>query len=80
MSEHDANSMTDDRIPGRTFTGAMEAILTAAPPGYFEVFDIPLVRGRDVVRSERLYEPEAVLRAPSMDAIILDTDLARRLW
>lgn len=70
----------DDRIAGVTHAGNLDASLTAAPPGYFDILGLRILRGRDFMASERLHEPGDALRAPSMEAIILGRALARRLW
>ena len=69
-----------DRIAGVTPGTVMEAELTAAPEGYFDVYGIPLVRGRAFEPAERANaspDPASFLAAT---AIIIDAHLARRLW
>jgi predicted permease len=70
-----------DRVAGVAYDPAMETILTAAPEGYFDAFDIPVVRGRDFDAAERAQASTADAgRAPSFDRVIVGSGLARRLW
>lgn len=72
-----------DRIAGVTPESVLETHLTAAPAGYFEAMEIPIVLGRDFAPGERTRESEAAdaaSLAPSFDAVIVGSDLARRLW
>ena len=41
-----------DRVPGITYEPSMEALMTAAPKGYFGAMGIPVVRGREFDASE----------------------------
>ncbi len=69
-----------DRVPGIAYAPAMQTRLTAAPPGYFSAFGIPVVRGRDFDPSERAHPSRDPGAAPSFDRVIIGRDLARRLW
>ncbi len=69
-----------DRIAGIAYAPAMATRLMAAPKGYFKAFAIPIVRGRDFEGREYAYSPDDAGRAPSFDAVIVGSDLARRLW
>jgi predicted permease len=70
-----------DRVPGLTYEPFMKTRLTAAPEGYFDAFDIPIVRGRDFDVEEFAKASSADPgRAPSFDRVIIGSDLARRLW
>jgi len=70
-----------DRVAGIAYAPAMETVLTAAPEGYFDAFDIPVVRGRDFDAAERARASAADAgRAPSFDRVIVGSGLARRLW
>ena len=69
-----------DRIAGVTYDPVMEARLTAAPKGYFNAFDIPIVRGRDFDAGEYVHASDDAARPPSFDRVIIGSDLARRLW
>jgi hypothetical protein len=68
-----------DRVAG---LGApvVEAQLTAAPPGYFDAFEIPIVLGRGFDADETAHPVQDPLRPLSVDAVIVGSDLARRLW
>ena len=69
-----------DRIPGIAYDPAMDASLTAAPEGYFSSFGIPIVRGREFEPAEYAHEPHDGLGPLAVDAVIVGSDLARRLW
>lgn len=69
-----------DRIAGVTYAPAMESRLTAAPKGYFKAFGIPIVRGRDFDAGEYAHSSDDASRPVSFDAVIIGSDLARRLW
>jgi putative ABC transport system permease protein len=70
-----------DRVAGVAYDPAMETVLTAAPAGYFDAFDLPIVRGRDFDAAERAQASAAEAgRAPSFDRVIIGSGLARRLW
>ena len=70
-----------DRVAGVAYDESMEARLVAAPKGYFKVFDIPILRGRDFDASEYAAGSSADAGlAPSFDRVIIASDLARRLW
>ena len=69
-----------DRIAGVTYDPVMQTRLTAAPKGYFNAFGIPIVRGRDFDTGEYAHSSDDAARAPSFDAVIIGSDLARRLW
>jgi predicted permease len=68
-----------DRVPGVTDGRVMEAQLLVAPRGYFDAFDIPIVRGRDFEAGEHAHAPEDD-SPTSIDVVIVGSDLARRLW
>ncbi|HEX2187805.1 MAG TPA: FtsX-like permease family protein [Longimicrobiaceae bacterium] len=69
-----------DRVAGVAYDRVMEARLTAAPEGYFGAFEIPIVRGRDFDAGEYAHSPDEAARLTSIDAVIIGSDLARRLW
>ena len=69
-----------DRIAGVTYAPVMTTSLTAAPRGYFKAFEIPIVRGRDFDASDYANASNDALQPASYDAVIIGTDLARRLW
>jgi predicted permease len=68
-----------DRIAGLG-DSVVEALLTAAPPGYFDAFEIPIVLGRGFDADELAHPIQDPLRPLSVDAVIVGSDLARRLW
>jgi putative ABC transport system permease protein len=68
-----------DRVAGVTY-GVMEARLTAAPKGYFSAFDIPVIRGRDFDTGEYAHSSDDALLPTQFRAVIVGSDLARRLW
>jgi predicted permease len=68
-----------DRVAGRRYA-VMQTQLTAAPQGYFGAFGIPIVRGRDFDAGEYVHSSEDASRPVSYDAVIIGSDLARRLW
>ena len=69
-----------DRIAGVSYAPVMEARLTAAPKGYFNAFELPIVRGRDFETGEYAHSSDDASRLVSYDAVIIGSDLARRLW
>lgn len=70
-----------DRIEGVTSARTMEARLTAAPKGYFTALAIPIERGRDFEAAEYANATNDDAGRPlSTDAVIIGSDLARRLW
>ena len=70
-----------DRIAGVSYDAAMRTRFVAAPKGFFSTFDIPILRGRDFNNDEFARGSNAdPARAPSYDAVIVGSDLARRLW
>lgn len=69
-----------DRIAGVTYASVMKTRLTAAPKGYFSSFGIPIVRGRDFDTGEYVPASDDASRPASYDAVIIGSDLARRLW
>jgi predicted permease len=69
-----------DRISGVSYEPVMTTRLTAAPKGYFGAFDIPIVRGRDFNGDEYVHATDDASRPPSVDRVIIGSDLARRLW
>ena len=69
-----------DRVAGVTYAPVMTTRLTVAPKGYFDAFDIPIVRGRDFDSRDYANASDDAGRAPSFDAVIIGGDLARRLW
>lgn len=70
----------DDRVPRVTSESTMETSLVAAPEGYFEAFEIPIVHGRNFVPAERTPPSLDLDDNPSYPAVIIGSDLARRLW
>jgi putative ABC transport system permease protein len=81
----------DDRVNGITYDTDMQMRMVAAPKGYFDAYAIPIVLGRDFDTDEYALPQEttdsareslgAVQRAiASLDAVIIGSDLARRLW
>jgi len=70
---------SDDRIAGVTYA-VMQTQLTAAPQGYFNAFEIPIIRGRGFDAAEYARTSDDPLRPLSTDAVIIGSDLARRLW
>ena len=68
-----------DRAPG-VMADAMDARLVAAPAGYFRAFSIPFVRGRDFDASEYAYPPGPMNEPLSVNAVIIGSDLAQKLW
>lgn len=69
-----------DRVAGVAYDASMEASLTAAPRGYFGAFEIPVVRGRDFAAAEYANPSSDPLRPLSVEAVIVGSGLARRLW
>ncbi|HEU4454251.1 MAG TPA: ABC transporter permease [Longimicrobium sp.] len=69
-----------DRVAGVTYGSAMTTNLTAAPRGYFSAFDIPIVRGRDFDAGEYAHSSDDASRPLAFTAVIIGSDLARRLW
>ena len=69
----------DDRVPGVAYR-VMQAQLTAAPSGYFSAFEIPIVRGRGFNAGEYARTSDDPMRPLLTDAVIIGSDLARRLW
>jgi predicted permease len=69
----------DDRIAGINYT-TMQGRLTAAPKGFFDAFAIPLVRGRAFDAAEHAHIADDSLRHPAYTAVIVGSDLARRLF
>jgi predicted permease len=70
----------DDRVDGISYAPAIQSQLTAAPSGYFSAFDIPIVRGRDFEVGEYAHSSVDDGLTASYDAVIIGSDLARRLW
>jgi predicted permease len=70
----------DDRVAGLTTGEVIEARMTAAPAGYFDAFDIPVVRGRDFAAGEHAHASHDPTRPAPYDVVIVGSDLARRLW
>jgi putative ABC transport system permease protein len=68
-----------DRVPGVAYP-VMEASLVAAPEGYFGAFEIPIVRGRGFDAGEYARTSDDAWRPLTTDAVIIGSDLARRLW
>lgn len=68
-----------DRIAGGTYA-VMQTRLTAAPKGYFNAYDIPIVRGRDFDSGDYAHSSDDAARAPSFERVIIGSDLAHRLW
>jgi ABC-type antimicrobial peptide transport system permease subunit len=68
-----------DRIAGIAYE-PMQGNLTAAPKGWFEAFDVPIVRGRDFDRGEYTEASHDPALLPVFPAVIVGSDLARRLW
>lgn len=69
-----------DRIAGITYDAAMASRLVAAPQGYFSAFGIPIVGGRDFDTGEFARSAYDTAPVGSFDAVIIGSDLARRLW
>lgn len=69
-----------DRVAGVAYDASMEASLVAAPEGFFGAFEIPLVRGRGFTAAEYANPSRDPMRPPSVGAVIVGGDLARRLW
>ena len=69
-----------DRVVGVASDPVMEARLTAAPEGFFNAFEIPIVRGRDFDTAEYAHSPDEGPVPRSIGAVIIGSDLARRLW
>jgi predicted permease len=66
----DATVHPSDRVAGVTYSARLGISTHAAPPGYFSLMGIPVLRGRD-------------FRAGSEEdnsAVIIGSDVARRLW
>jgi predicted permease len=74
LAVHDA-----DIVPGRANTH-MPTHLTAAPRGYFDLFGIRIVRGRDFDASELLRIPADPGTPLHVSSVIIGGDLARKLW
>jgi predicted permease len=76
----------DDRIPGMTYQPVMDMSMVAAPKGYFEAFEIPIVRGRNFDSNELANGgPQASAQGIedqvlAFDAVIIGNDLAQKLW
>ena len=70
----------DDRVVGVSPEGRMEAVLNAAPSGYFDIYGIPIVRGRDFDPSERVPAPGQGALLGYFQAVIIGSDLAQHLW
>lgn len=69
----------DDRVAGQG-AAVVAAQLTAAPKNYFEAFEIPIVLGRGFNADEYAHPVQDPLRLLAVDAAIVGSDLARRLW
>lgn len=69
-----------DRVAGGTGDGVMNATLTAAPKGWFEAFDVPIVSGRGFNSAEYAQVTTDPTKPMSLGAVIVGSDLARRLW
>jgi hypothetical protein len=59
-----------DRVAGEEFGTDLPVRAHAAPPGYFALMGIPVVRGRDFDVSDK----------DDRSAVVVGADLARRLW
>ena len=68
-----------DRIAGVAYP-ELDAELTAAPRGYFEAYEIPIVRGRGFEAREYAHPPLDPLQPLRVDAVVVGRALARRLW
>jgi putative ABC transport system permease protein len=60
-----------DRVPGFTERETFRARTHWAPAGYFDLLEIPVLRGREFIAAER---------HPDSRAIVISTDLAAKLW
>jgi predicted permease len=72
--------LADDRLPGIIYQPAMQAHLEAAPDGYFNAYEIPIVRGRDFDASEHAHKSDDPMKPLDVDAVIIGTDLAHKFW
>ena len=72
--------LASDRVAGTTPAAPMQMTLAAAPKGYFSALGIPLVRGRDFTPTELTQASTDGSRVATFDAVIIGSDLARRLW
>lgn len=70
----------DDRIDGGARDAVMQVRLTAAPRGYFDAFEIPIVRGRGFDAAEYASASHDPAKVLTIDRVIIGSDLARRLW
>jgi predicted permease len=69
-----------DRVAGISYPSAMQTNLVAAPRGYFNVFNIPVRRGRDFDASEYAHTSNDPGAAPSFTRVIIGSDLASKLF
>ena len=70
-----------DRIANMSYASSMDASLIAAPEGWFDAFGIPIVRGRGFESAEYANATNVdPLQPLAVDAIIIGSDLAHRLW
>jgi predicted permease len=69
-----------DRVAGITYEPAMKTSLTAAPKGFFNAFEIQIVRGRDFDAGEYAHASDDPTRPLAAGAVVIGGDLARRLW
>jgi predicted permease len=70
----------DDRLPGIIYESAMHATLEAAPKGFFNAYDIRVVRGRDFDADEYAHKSDDPMKPLNVDAVIIGSDLASRFW
>ena len=70
----------DDQVTGVTYPPVLETSFTSAPKGYFESLGIPIVLGRGFDAGELARTTIDPARPMTVDAVIIGSDLARRLW
>jgi putative ABC transport system permease protein len=58
----------------------LDARLVAAPAGYFDAFEIPVVLGRGFDADDYAHPLPDPLQPLSVDSVIVGSDLAHRLW
>lgn len=68
-----------DRLDGFAYP-VLDARLVAAPAGYFDAFEIPVVLGRGFDADDFAHPLPDPLQPLSVDSVIVGSDLAHRLW